>query len=114
MVSTQETSEDLKNAYFGKENIEAEKIIVFLPLLLSLFDVCRTPNCGSACDPDKRKVHFSGAMVTISGTCNNGCGYSWKSSPMIGTGKRQVSAINILLGTFAYLCGVNVKKVKLE
>ena len=110
----QETSQDLKNAYYGKGTIEAEKIIVYLPLLLSLFNVCRTPNCGSACDPDDRKVHFSGAMVTISGTCNNGCEFSWKSSPMIGTGMRKVSAINILLGTFAYLCGVNVNKVTLK
>ena len=97
--------------YFGKDKIEAEKLIVFLPSLLELFDICRTPNCGSACDSDNRKTHYRGAMVTVSGVCNNGHKYYWTSSPTVGQGKKQVSAINILLGTYGYLCGINVKKV---
>ena len=30
---------------------------------------------------------------------------------MAGKGRNQVAAINVLLGTFAYIFGVNVKKV---
>ena len=109
----QETSEAPENDYFGKEPIEVEKVIVYLPLLLTLLNICRLPNCGSSCDPANRKVHFSGAMVTISVTCNAGHDYSWKSSPTVGIGKSQVAAINVLLGAYAYLCGFNVKKVPL-
>ena len=105
------TSEESENDYFGKSSIEAQKVIVFLPLLLSLFGVCRTANCGAGIDEENKKVHFSGAMVTISVTCNNGHDFKWDSSTKLGKGKNQVATINVLLGSFNYLCGLNVKKV---
>ena len=107
----EQSSGDGGDSYFGKDEITAEKLIVFLPSLLELFDICRTPMCGAACDRDNRKIHFRGAMLTVSGVCNNGHKYYWTSSPTVGQGKKQVAAINILLGTYGYLCGINVKKV---
>ena len=97
--------------YFASEPISAEKAIVFLPSLLELFEVCRLPGCGGYCDPDNRKITYSGAMVSVTVTCNSGHHFNWKSSPTVGQGKNQVSAINVLLGTYGYLCGINVKKV---
>lgn len=82
-----------------------------MPLLESLFDVCNIGGCGSAVDPENKKVCFSGAMVTISVVCNNGHSYKWDSSTKLGSGKKQVAAINVLLGSYNYLCGVNIKKV---
>ena len=101
----------MESDYFGKTDLNADKVIVFLPLLESLFDVCRTPNCGAACDGDNKKISFSGAMVTISVICNNGHSLRWESSTKLGKGNNQVATINVLLGTFNYLCGLNVKKV---
>ena len=86
-------------------------MIVFFPLLLDLFKVCREANCGMTCDQDNIRFHFSGAMVTVSGTCNGGHDFRWQSSPSVGSGKKKVAAINALIGTYGYLCGINVKKV---
>ena len=97
--------------FWGENIIRQPKIITFLPLLLSLFDICRVPNCGSSCDPENKHWSFSGAMITIKATCNNNHEMTWSSSPMIGSGKSQVPAINLLIGAYAYICGVNFKKV---
>ena len=107
----EQKSEDSRGDYFGKREISDEKIIVFLPLLLDLFQVCHVPTCGEACDKDNMHFHFSGAMVTVTVTCNRGHDFRWQSSPSVGSGKKQVAAINVLLGTYGYLCGINVKKV---
>ena len=104
-------SEDLRGDFFGKQEISDEKVIVFLPLLLDLFQICHVPTCGESCDKDNMKFHFSGAMVTVTVTCNRGHDFRWQSSPSVGSGKKKVAAINVLLGTYGYLCGINVKKV---
>ena len=91
--------------------IEDQKAVVYLPLLLDLFTVCKQANCGSAIDPGDRTIVYSGAMVTVKGTCNRNHPFSWSSSPMVGSGKSKVPAINILMGTYAYTNGENVKKV---
>ena len=95
--------------YFGETNI----IIVYLPLLLSLFDICKHPSCGAACDPANKTWSYSGAMITVKVTCNNSHQFTWSSSPSIGRGKSKMAAINVLIGTFAFICGVNFKKVVL-
>ena len=97
--------------YFCHEEVNDPKIISSLSLLLLLFSVCRHPNCGQACDPGNITWSYKGAMITITALCNGHHMYTWKSSPMLGKGKSQVPVINILLGTYAYICGVNVKKV---
>jgi hypothetical protein len=110
----EKSSEVPQEDYFGSDQISAEKVIVFLPQLLGLFDVCHVPGCGQVCDQDNQMIHFSGAMVSITVTCNNGHEFKWKSSPTVGHGKNQVAAVNVLLGTYGYLCGINVKKVSFE
>ena len=97
--------------FYGKSLIEDPKIVVYLPLLLDLFKVCKEPSFGSYIDPANRTVTYSGAMITIKGICNNNHQFSWSSSPTIGSGKSKVGAVNILIGTYAYTNGENVKKV---
>ena len=80
---------------------------------MTLFSTCNHPNCGAACDPENITWSYSGAMITVKATCNSNHQFNWSSSPVIGGGKSQVAAINVLVGTYAYTCGVNVKKVTL-
>ena len=103
-----------EDEYFGQEAIDDPKIITCLSLLLALFDICRDPNCGSAVDASNKKWSFSGAMITITATCNNNHTSTWRSSTLVGSGKSKVAEINILIGTYTYRCGVNVKKVILN
>ena len=105
------TNDESGGDYFGRSDIEIEKVIVYLPLLESLFDVCRIANCGAAVDPENKRTHFSGAMLTVSVVCNSGHTFKWDSSTKLGTGYNQVASINVLLGSYNYLCGVNIKKV---
>ena len=79
--------------------------------MLGLFDVCREPNCGAACDRSNTKCTYSGAMLTVTTCCNNNHTNKWSSSPTVGTGKSKVATINTLLGTYSYLSGLNIKKV---
>ena len=107
----QNKDSDAGGDYFGRDPIDAAKAIVFIPALSELFNVCNIPMCGAACDKENRNIHYSGAMVCVSVVCNNGHKFSWKSSPTIGQGKKKVAVINVLLGSYGYLCGINVKKV---
>jgi len=112
--SSQDFSQEKKpceESFFGKEAIDDPKVICSLSLLLSLFDTCRQPNCGSACDRSNTTWTFSGAMITITTTCNSNHTTKWSSSPTVGTGKSKVATINALLGTYSYLSGLNVKKM---
>ena len=111
MFQEQSGCEQQEEDYFGKETIDDPKIICSLSLLLMLFNVCRVHNCGSAVDPSNKKWSYSGAMITITTTCNHNHTDTWRSSTLVGSGKSKVPMINILLGTYSYLCGVNVKKV---
>ena len=86
-------------------------MIVYQNLLLELFAVCNEPSCGSACDPENVKISYSGAMITVTSTCNGNHERTWRSSPRVGSGKQQVASVNILLGTNAYLCGLGVNRV---
>ena len=108
----QSFSQDDEN-FFGKKHIEDSKSIVYIPLLLALFEVCNIPTCGAAVDPENISWSCSGAMITVKATCNSNHSFTWSSSPMMGSGKSKVAAINVLIGTYAYICGVNIKKVRI-
>ena len=97
--------------YFGERSINEPKIIVFLTQLLSLFAVCNHSNCGAAVDPDNKSWTYSGAMITVTVLCNNNHKFTWSSSPTLREGKSKMAAVNVLIATYAYTCGVNFKKV---
>ena len=64
------SSQNEEDTFFGKKDIEELKVIVYQKLLLELFAVCNEPSCGSACDPENVKISYSGAMITVTSTCN--------------------------------------------
>ena len=50
--------------------INCPKVLVFLPLLLALFSICRKGGCGSSVDLANTQLSWKGACLTITATCN--------------------------------------------
>ena len=63
--------QDSADRLFGEEYINTPKLLVFLPLLLSLFNVCHTPGCGSCVDREMVTYHWRGACLYVKCVCNN-------------------------------------------
>ena len=66
-------------------------------LLLQLFRICKTENCGAAIDPDEVKITRNGAAIKIKACCNNSHVENWSSSPDIGEGRGKYPVINVEL-----------------
>ena len=100
----QDTSKD--------SNIEAKKVIVFLPSLLQLFSVCRVANCGSSVDDHNISIKPNGAMIRVHCLCNSSHSSEWDSSPMLGCGKSAVPVINILISIYCLTTGLHIHQVE--
>ena len=55
----------------GEGHIESSKLLVFLSLLLVLFQVCREPGCGNTVDRKNIVCSRKGACMTITATCDS-------------------------------------------
>ena len=79
--------------------------------MLELLSVCMHPGCGYPTDKEDIYVSMTGAAMTVNATCFNGHSFKWNSSTEVGQGKRKKFLINILLATYALLCGLNIGQV---
>ena len=101
----------------GKESdgyLSSPKVIVFMSSLVSLLSVCREPCCGAVVDKENMKIVHSGAMVRVHTVCNNNHSYTWESSPSIGSGKKSVAIINIIISTYCLLTGLHIKQANIN
>ena len=87
------------------------KVIVFLSSLLQLFAICRVVGCGSCVESGNIKVTHNGAMIKVKALCNNHHETEWESSPCVGTGRKSIAIINILLAAYCLLNGLHVKQM---
>ena len=55
---------------------------------------------------------FQGAAVEVTMTCNEGHSEKWCSSQPIGSGRKAVYLINVLVIAYTFLCGINFEKIK--
>ena len=94
--------------------IDSPKVIVFMSSLLSLLSVCREPDCGSAVDRDNMKIICSGAMVRVHMVCNKSHSTTWESSPSLGSGRKSVAIINIIIATYSLLTGLHIKQANID
>ena len=51
--------------------IKCPKVIVFLPMLMSLFSICRQGGCGNSVDPGNIHLSYKGACLTVTATCDS-------------------------------------------
>ena len=93
--------------------LDAPKVIVFMSSLLVLLSICKQPQCGSAVERENMKVVRNGAMIRVHMVCNNNHSTTWDSSPMLGTGKTAIAAINVLISTYCLLTGLHIKQVNI-
>ena len=91
--------------------LDAQKVIVFMSSLLTLFSICRVPSCGSFVEKDNMRIVRNGAMIRIHTTCNNHHVQVWDSSPSLGTGRQAIAVINILIAVYSLLTGLHIKQV---
>ena len=80
---------------------------------MTLLSICREPNCGSFVERDNIKIVPNGAMIRVHTTCNNHHVKTWDSSPMLGTGRKAIAVINILIGVYSLLTGLHIKQVQI-
>ena len=95
----------------AEDPIKCPKVIVFLPMLLSLFSVCRQGGCGASVAPGNIHLGYKGGCLNVTATCDSHHQTKWSSSPSLGIGKYAVPIINILIGTYAFLTGLHVEQV---
>ena len=93
------------------KDVLIERIIVDRPALLSLFRVCSTQGCGALIDPGDVVVHTHGAAMTVRATCLENHEMFWKSSSIVGEGRKQIFVVNILLAAYTLFCGLNISQV---
>jgi hypothetical protein len=99
-LSLEETPEALKRVIVEKE------------LLLDLFTVCNVTGCGCVTDRDDVQMSTVGAAVIITVTCTNSHTFKWSSSPKVGdVPRKQMFLINILLASYALVCGLDIGQV---
>ena len=103
--------DNFDNSQSGIDSVNAPKVIVSMPHLLDLLCVCREPNCGSSVSKENMKVVSNGSMLRVYTLCNNNHSRTWESSPMIGTGKKAISATNVQLASFCLLTGLHIKQL---
>ena len=91
---------------------DKSKVIVYMRLLISLFQVCRMAGCGSLVDRDDIKIVTDGAMITVTCVCVKNHRTQWKSSPVLHQeSTHPVGEINIVLATYILTCGLHIKQV---
>ena len=91
----------------------APKVIVYMTSLLSLFAVCRSPGCNSAVFPENIRVSYYGAMAEIKATCNADHTTFWQSSPTLGTGRKKVGVLNVLLAVYCLTTGLHISQARI-
>ena len=91
---------------------DKSKVIVYMRLLISFFQVCRMAGCGSLVDRDDIKIVTDGAMITVTCVCVKNHRTQWKSSPVLHQGSTHpIGEINIILATYILTCGLHIKQV---
>ena len=110
-ILTNESTSNITDEDGSGSPQEVRKVIVFMSSLLSLFSICREPNCGSYVERENMKVVLNGAMIRVHTLCNNHHSRTWDSSPMIGTGRKTMAVINILLCVYCLVTGLHIKQV---